>query len=114
MVVFYCFLWIPSYSMSVPQHVPAQVTRLKGRAAVPAASLKDRDMKGMKTVPGMPYHTRTFDTAKTWVLSEQEATPTQESVLQSRAAEEQTKCYKMPSLVQVQTGWDVLSGPGVS
>lgn len=100
--------------MSVPQRVPAQVTRLQGRAAVPAASLKDRDMKGMKTVPGMPYHTRTFDTAKTWVLSEQEATPTQESVLQSRAAEEQTKCYKMPSLVLVQTGWDVLSGPGVS
>lgn len=34
----------------------------------------------MKTIPGMPCHTQTFDTAKTQVLSEQEAAPTQEPV----------------------------------
>lgn len=34
----------------------------------------------MKTIPGMPCHTHTFDTAKTQVLSEQEAAPTQEPV----------------------------------
>lgn len=46
----------------------------------------------MKTIPGMAYHTHTFDTAKTHVLSEQEAAPIQEPVLQNRAAKEQIKC----------------------
>lgn len=67
--------------MSVPWNVPAQVTQLQGRAAVPAASLKwDRDQKGLKLVPGVPYQTCMFDTAKTQVLSEQGAALTLESV----------------------------------
>ena len=101
--------------MSVPGHVPTQVTQLQGRAAVPAALLKrDRDWKGMKPILGMPYQTCTFDTAKTQVPSEQRATLTQESVLQSRAAEAQIKCYEMLSLVLVQAGWDVLYDPSLS
>lgn len=115
MARFCYFPLIPSYSMSVPWHVPAQATQLQGRAAAPAASLKwDRNWKEMKPIPGMPSQTRTFDPAKTQVPSEQGAALTQESVLQSGAAEEPIKCCEMPSLVLVQAGWDVSSDPSVA
>lgn len=71
-------------------------------------------LEEMKPIPGMPSQTRTFDPAKTQAPSEQGTALTQESVLQSGAAEEPIKCYEMPSLVLVQAGWDVLSDPSVA
>jgi len=67
----------------------------------------------MNPIPGMPYQTRTFDTAKSQIPSEQGVTLTHESVSQSEAAEEQTKSNEATSLGLVEAGLDVSSDPSL-